>query len=131
MTFYTTFTTADGIKAAYIYQTKRQLIAADQSGTFKAMQEVKHNKAEAGIKAIKAHLQNNGYKVLRPVYEESRKEKAAADFIEAIKTLASKPENLENLQFYLEQHFPVWMKKFAYDPDCLAAEMKEFANMEI
>lgn len=28
MTFYTTFTTADGIKAAYIYQTKRQLIAA-------------------------------------------------------------------------------------------------------
>lgn len=55
----------------------------------------------------------------------------AADFIEAIKTLASKPENLENLQFYLEQHFPVWMKKFAYDPDCLAAEMKEFANMEI
>lgn len=67
MTFYTTFTTADGIKAAYIYQTKRQLIAADQSGTFKAMQEVKHNKAEAGIKAIKAHLQNNGYKVLRPV----------------------------------------------------------------
>lgn len=38
MTFYTTFTTADGIKAAYIYQTKRQLIAADQSGTFKAMQ---------------------------------------------------------------------------------------------
>ena len=67
MTFYTTFTTADGIKAAYIYQTKRQLIAADQNGTFKAMQEVKHNKAEAGIKAIKAHLQNNGYKVLRPV----------------------------------------------------------------
>ena len=32
MTFYTTFTTADGIKAAYIYQTKRQLIAADQIG---------------------------------------------------------------------------------------------------
>lgn len=43
MTFYTTFTTPDGIKAAYIYQTKRQLIAADQNGTFKAMQEVKHN----------------------------------------------------------------------------------------
>lgn len=69
--------------------------------------------------------------MIRTEYEESRKEKAAADFIEAIKTLASKPENLENLQFYLEQHFPVWMKKFAYDPDSLAAEMKEFANMEI
>lgn len=69
--------------------------------------------------------------MIRTEYEESRKEKAAADFIEAIKTLASKPENLENLQFYLEQHFPAWMKKFAYDPDSLAAEMKEFANMEI
>lgn len=68
---------------------------------------------------------------IKPEYEESRKEKAAADFIEAIKTLASKPENLENLKFYLEQHFPVWMKKWAYDPDSLAAEMKEFANMEI
>lgn len=67
MTFYTTFTTADGIKAAYIYQTKKQLIAADQSGTFKIMQEVQHNKTEAGIKAVKAHLQNNGFKVLRPV----------------------------------------------------------------
>lgn len=68
---------------------------------------------------------------IKPEYDESRKEKAAVDFIEAIKALASKPENLENLQFYLEQHFPVWMKKFAYDPDCLAAEMKEFANMKI
>lgn len=67
MTFYTTFTTPDGIKAAYIYQTKRQLIAADQSEIFKIMQKVKHNKAEAGIKAVKAHLQNNGFKVLRPV----------------------------------------------------------------
>lgn len=67
MTFYTTFTTPDGIKAAYIYQTKRQLIAADQSGAFKTMKEISHNKAEAGIKAVKAYLQNNGYKVLRPV----------------------------------------------------------------
>ena len=67
MTFYTTFTTPDGIKAAYIYQTKRQLIAADQNGTFKAMQEVKHNKAEAGIKAVKEYLQKGGFKVLRPV----------------------------------------------------------------
>ena len=68
---------------------------------------------------------------IKPEYDESRKAKAAADFIEAIKTLASKPENLENLQFYLEQHFPAWLKKWAYDPDSFAAEMKEFANMDI
>ncbi len=67
MTFYTTFITGSGIKAAYIYQTKRQLIAADRSGAFKTMQAISHNKADAGVKAIEAHLKNNGYKVLRPV----------------------------------------------------------------
>lgn len=41
------------------------------------------------------------------------------------------PENLENLKFYLMQHFPAWLKKFANDPDSMAAEMKEFANMDI
>lgn len=88
MTFYTTFTTPDRIKAAYIYQTKRQLIAADQSGTFKAMQEVKHNKAEAGIKAIKAHLQNNGYKVLRPVKADRKQSQKARKILAAIQCIA-------------------------------------------
>lgn len=68
---------------------------------------------------------------IKPEYDESRKEKAAEDFIEAIKTIANKPENLENLKFYLMQHFPAWLKKFANDPDNMAAEMKEFANMDI
>ncbi len=67
MTFYTTFTTGAGIKAAYIYQTKRQLIAANRIGAFKSMQDITHNKANAGIKAVKEHLENNGFKVLRPV----------------------------------------------------------------
>lgn len=39
---------------------------------------------------------------IKPEYDESRKEKAAEDFIEAIKTIANKPENLENLKFYLQ-----------------------------
>lgn len=69
--------------------------------------------------------------MIRTEYEESRKEKAAEDFIEAIKTIASKPENLENLESYLSMHFPNWLKKFAYDPDNIAAEMKQFAEMEI
>lgn len=68
---------------------------------------------------------------IRPEYQAERKKKAATDFVEAIKTIASKPENLENLESYLAQHFPEWLKKFAYDPDCIAAEMKEFANMNI
>lgn len=65
------------------------------------------------------------------VYTPERMEKAAADFITAIKTIAGKPENLENLQHYLTQHFPEWLEKFANTPEDLACEMKEFANMVI
>ena len=52
-------------------------------------------------------------------------------FCAAIKELANNPENLENLENYLSRHFSAWMKKYAYDPDCIAAELKNFAEMEI
>ena len=32
-------------------------------------------------------------------------------FIEAIKIIAEKPENIDNLECYLENHFDVWMEK--------------------
>lgn len=52
-------------------------------------------------------------------------------FCNAIKTLSEKPENLENLELYLNRHFKTWMEKFAYDPVNLAYELKMFAEMEI
>lgn len=58
-------------------------------------------------------------------------EKEAAQFIEAIKTIASKPENLENLESYLSIHFASWIRKFASTPEDLAFEIQEFANMTI
>ena len=58
-------------------------------------------------------------------------EKQAAEFCEAIRTLANKPENLENLESYLSRHFSEWISKWANSPASLAAEMKEFAEMEI
>lgn len=58
-------------------------------------------------------------------------EKQAAEFCEAIRTLANKPENLENLESYLSRHFSEWISKWANNPENLAAEMKEFAEMEI
>lgn len=58
-------------------------------------------------------------------------EKAAAQFCAAIQTLASKPENLENLEHYLSYHFAVWLEKYANTPENMAAEMREFANMII
>ena len=55
----------------------------------------------------------------------------ASEFINAIKTIAQKEDNLNNFQSYLEQHFDLWMRKFANTPQNLTTELKEFANMEI
>ena len=55
----------------------------------------------------------------------------AAQFCNAIRELASKPENLQNLESYLEYHFDKWMEKYASTPDDIATEMSNFAQMEI
>ena len=52
-------------------------------------------------------------------------------FIEAIKTIASKTDNLDNLEIYLSYHFTEWLEKFADTPDKLSYELKHFAEMEI
>ena len=56
---------------------------------------------------------------------------AAADFVEAIKLIATKPDNLDNLESYLSRHFSEWISNWANSPASLAEEMKEFAEMEI
>lgn len=43
----------------------------------------------------------------------------------------TKPDNLDNLESYLSRHFPEWVSRWANSPEDLAAEMKEFARMEI
>ena len=55
----------------------------------------------------------------------------AAKFCDAIRELANKPENLQNLESYLEYHFETWLEKYANTPDGMAAEISEFAKMEI
>ena len=57
--------------------------------------------------------------------------KEAADFVNAIKIIANKPENLDNLESYLSYHFAEWLEKFANTPEGIAAEMREFAEMEV
>ena len=57
-------------------------------------------------------------------------EKQAEEFCEAIRTLANKPENLDNLESYLTYNFDKWLKTWANTPASLAEEMKEFAEME-
>ena len=58
-------------------------------------------------------------------------EKQAAEFCEAIRTLANKPENLNNLESYLTYNFDIWLTTWANTPENLAAEMKEFAEAEM
>lgn len=58
-------------------------------------------------------------------------EKEAAQFCEYIRTLASKPDNLDNLQSYLSCHFGDWLAKWANIPQDMVTEMREFSNMVI
>ena len=63
--------------------------------------------------------------------EGINREELAEKFINAIKEITSKPDNLDNLECYLSHHFDVWMEKFAYNPECLVSELKHFAEMKI
>ncbi len=59
-----------------------------------------------------------------PKYEEQ-----ARIFCDAIRAFAKSEDAINNLESYLSYHFPDWLKKYAYDPDNLSAEMKHFAHM--
>ncbi len=58
-------------------------------------------------------------------------ETLAAQFIAAIKMIAEKPQNLENLELYLSLHFPEWLEKYANTPEKITTELKAFAEMEV
>ena len=58
-------------------------------------------------------------------------EHTAAQFVDAIRTIASKPDNLDNLESYLSYHFDKWLEKWANTPKGITAELKSFAEMEI
>ena len=64
------------------------------------------------------------------LYSKEAQAKAAADFVNAIKIIANKPENLDNLESYLSYHFTEWLEKYANTPDNIAAEMREFAEID-
>lgn len=57
-------------------------------------------------------------------------EEQAIQFCNAIRALANKPENLNNLESYLTYNFGKWLEKWANTPESMAAEMKAFAEME-
>ena len=56
---------------------------------------------------------NGGFKKMR----KAAQAKAAEDFVNAIKTIANKPENLDNLESYLSYHFC-----------CMVGEIRKYAR---
>ena len=62
---------------------------------------------------------------------ERRYDDLAEQFCAAIKTIAEKPDNLDNLECYLSHHFGVWLEKWANTPEGIVSEMREFAEMQI
>lgn len=52
-------------------------------------------------------------------------------FVNAIRTIAEKEGNLENLESYLSMHFGAWLNKYANTPEGIAAEMRDFSEMDI
>ena len=57
-------------------------------------------------------------------------EQIAKEFCEALRAIAGKPENLDNLESYLSYHFAEWINKYANTPENITAELKSFADME-
>ena len=68
-------------------------------------------------------------------YRREKNEKLSHEFIEAIRTFAEKPDNIENFESYLGYHFEAWLEKFAHTSkesfESLVSEMKLFAEMEV
>lgn len=52
-------------------------------------------------------------------------------FCDAIRTIAEKPENIDNMESYLTYGFSKWLKKYANNPEDFAMEMKIFAEMKL
>ena len=63
--------------------------------------------------------------------EMTYNEKCASIFCDAIKMMAEKPENIDNMESYLAYHFTIWLEKYGNNPEDLAMEMKSFAEMKI
>lgn len=56
--------------------------------------------------------------------------KEAKSFCESIKALADRPDNLENLESYLTQHFQTWLDRYASTPEDITSELSAFAGIE-
>lgn len=101
-------------------------------------EELEHTKKELSgrehrvlnsINSVEIYTPGDGFSVGWTLEYDT--EEYARQFCKAIKTLAEKPANLDNLESYLSKHFNEWLRKFASTPENMVAEMKSFAYMKI
>lgn len=94
----------------------------------KSVEEMKSYQGEYGFNIGKKRYHINTENAL-DVYLNIN-EVYAKIFCDAIRTIAEKPENIDNLESYLTYHFTGWLNKYGNYPEDLAMEMKMFAEME-
>ncbi len=95
----------------------------------KSVEEMKSFQGKYGFNIGKKRYHINTEKAL-DVYLNIN-EVYAKIFCDAIRTMAEKPENIDNLESYLTWHFTTWLEKYGNCPENLAMEMKNFAEMEV
>jgi len=64
-----------------------------------------------------------GYNIMAK-YEEQAKA-----FCDAIRDFAKSEDAINNMECYLSNHFPEWLRKYAYDMETLSGELHCFAHM--
>ena len=58
-------------------------------------------------------------------------EELAERFVETIKRISTKEENLNNLQHYLSRHFEQWLTRVANTPQDIVFELEQFEKIEL
>lgn len=73
-----------------------------------------------------SYLTEDDYNVTLRKYNEQK----SHEFVNALKELISKPDNLENFEWYLERHYKLWWDKYANTSDGIVSELNRFATIE-
>lgn len=64
-------------------------------------------------------------------YDNTYKRYYAKELASVLREFAKKPQNIDNFENYLENHFIAWERTFANTPKKMIRDMKQFAEMEV
>lgn len=64
-------------------------------------------------------------------YDNTYNRYYARELANVLREFAEKPQNIDNFENYLENHFIAWERTFANTPKKMIGDMKHFSEMEI